>query len=67
MANIFGAGWWAALAPANNPRLAANIMSLPPAAWTVVNATPNRPNCHAAFSTVLGMSCSFKSKNMSTG
>lgn len=64
MANILvpdglpGTGYQPALG-----RLAANIMSLPPAAWTVVNATPNRPNCHA-FQRY--WECrSFKSKKMS--
>ena len=45
---------------------AALIMSVPPAACTVMISGRSRDTARAAPATVFGMSCSFRSRNTST-
>ncbi len=61
-ASTFGGATFAFWAPSFAPSTAAAIIFAPPCAWTVMSPTPNSPARLAASSTVLGMSCSFRSR-----
>src|SRR5437588_1474937 len=56
----------ASAAPASAPCTAASTIWTPPGAWTVRSAAPSRPAFRAARPTVVGMSCSLRSRNTGT-